>query len=107
MFAASLFELAQVHEARPAPVKALEQHQEVLARRQDLAERDAANAGARIEVAQSHAAIGRLQIALGRRAAGRDSLQKSNDILQELKASSRINSVGEDELKKVQAELAN
>jgi len=106
MLASAQFELAQIMEARPDAARALEEHTQVLAQRVELAERDPANAGARIEVAQSYAAIGRLQAGARRVALARESLTKARGVLRALQANGQNNSVGEAELAGVERDLA-
>ena len=106
MLATSHFELAEIHTSAQRLGAALAEHREALAIREELALRDPANAGARIEVAQSYAAIARLQMARDDRMIGRDNLRMARDILVELRNNKRTNQVGLNELAAVEKDLA-
>ena len=105
MLATSHYELARVQDSARHQREALAEDRTGLAMRMELSARDPANAGARIEVAQSFAAIGRLQVAQGARGSGREALLKAREILTELKKNNRTNSVGAMELESVQRAL--
>jgi eukaryotic-like serine/threonine-protein kinase len=102
MLATSHFELAEIHEAARRTNDALAEHRTALAMREDLAVRDPANAGARIEAAQSLAAIGRLLLARQERPGARDHMSRALAILLDLRERGRLNQVGLDELAAVE-----
>lgn len=107
MLAATHFELAEIHALAKRGGEALAEHRNALAIREELAQRDPANAGAAIEVAQSYAAMGRLQLGREDKILGRENLRKARDVLLLIKSTNRLNQVGLDELAAVEKDLAS
>ncbi|MCC6590079.1 MAG: protein kinase [Bryobacterales bacterium] len=74
--------------------------------RQEVANRNRLNAGAKGEVAESQAALGELAAASGRYAEARDWYGKAQTVLATLKSEGRLNAVSIDDLAKIEQALA-